>query len=78
MKIEVIGPGCPFRKTLSKRVNEVVSENGIVAEIEHVTDLKICLKYIPRTPVLAVDGQVRHRGKWLPDKKRLKALLIGV
>ena len=77
MKIEVIGPGCPFCKTLSKRVNEVVSENGIVAEIEHETDLKTCLKYIPRTPVLVVDGQVRHRGKWLPDKDKLKALLIG-
>lgn len=75
MKIEVIGPGCPFCKALSRRVIEVVRENGIIADIEHVTDLKTCLKYIPRTPVLVVDGVVRHKGKWLPDKDKLKALL---
>lgn len=77
MKIEIIGPGCPFCKSLSKRVGEVVRENGIAAEVEHVTDLKTCLKYIPRTPVLIVDGQVRHKGKWLPDKDKLKAWLTG-
>jgi len=77
MKIEVIGPGCPFCKTLYKRVSEVVRENAIDAEVEHVSDLKTCLKYMPKTPVLVVDGQVRHKGKWLPDKDKLKAWLTG-
>jgi len=44
MKIEVIGPGRPFCKTLSKGV----SENGIAAEIEHVTDQRAVFARLPR------------------------------
>ncbi|MCU0577880.1 MAG: rhodanese-like domain-containing protein [Desulfobacterota bacterium] len=35
MIIEVIGPGCPFCRTLYKRVKEVVSEKGIEADVPH-------------------------------------------
>ncbi len=75
MKIEVIGPGCPFCKILCKRTKEVVKENNIDAEVLHVTDFKSFLKYFPMTPVLIVDGEIRHRGKWLPRKPKIKRLL---
>jgi small redox-active disulfide protein 2 len=73
--IEVIGPGCPFCKNLYKRVKEVVAERNIDADVQHITQLKIALKYFPFTPVLKVDGKVVHRGKWLPNKEKINALI---
>jgi len=73
--IEVIGPGCPFCRKLYQRTQEVVAENGIDAEVRHVTDLKTAMKYFPMTPVLLVDGQVMHRGKRLPKKGKIAALI---
>ncbi len=40
MNIEVVGPGCPFCRKLYQRTQEAVAENGIDAEVKHVTDLK--------------------------------------
>lgn len=77
MKIEVIGPGCWFCKTLFKRVNEVVQENGTSADVQHLTNFKAWIKHFPMTPVLIVDGEVRHRGKLLPKKDKIKKL-IGI
>ena len=75
MKIEVIGPGCPFCKRLYKRVREVAEAERLQAEILHVKDLKTAWKYFPHTPVLLVDGRVLHRGKRLPSKERILELL---
>ncbi len=75
-KIEIIGPGCPFCKTLYKRVEEVVNETGLDAQIEHIKDFSTFIRYFPRTPVLIVDGQVLHKGKLLPDKKKLRTILV--
>lgn len=73
--IEIIGPGCPFCKILSKRVNEVVSEKGMDADVVHVTQLRIVMKHFPFTPVLKVDGRVVHRGKWIPNKEKILTLI---
>lgn len=73
--LEVIGPGCPFCKKLFKRVSEVVDEHHILAEVRHITALKIALKYFPFTPVLTINGQVAHRGKWLPKKEKIIGLI---
>ena len=75
MKIDVIGPGCPFCRRLYKRVKEVVEEKGAEAQVEHITDLRTALRYFPRTPVLLVDGRIAHRGKRLPTKERVAELL---
>ena len=75
MLIEVIGPGCPFCRRLLQRVKEAVEENGIRAQVEHISDLRTALKYFPRTPVLRVDGEVVHRGKRLPAKDQIAAIL---
>ena len=50
MKIEIVGPGCPFCRRLHRRVEEVVREKGVGAQVLHVTDLGTALKYFPRTP----------------------------
>lgn len=75
MKIEVVGPGCRFCRRLHRRVEEVVREKGVEAEVLHVTDLGTALKYFPRTPVLLVDDRIVHRGKRLPAKEKLAELL---
>jgi hypothetical protein len=77
MKIEVVGPGCRFCRRLHQRVEEVVREKGVGAEVVHVTDLRVALKYFPRTPVLLVDDRIVHRGKRLPGKDKV-AELLGV
>ena len=77
MKIEVVGPGCRFCRRLHRRVEEVVREKGVGAEVLHVTDLGTALKYFPRTPVLLVDGRIVYRGKRLPAKEKV-AELLGV
>ena len=69
--IEVIGPGCYFCKKLYQQVLEVVAEQGIHADIVHVTNLKTVLRYIPFTPVLKVNEQIVHKGKWLPKKEKM-------
>ncbi len=74
-KIEVIGPGCPFCRRRHKTVLEVVEEQGMEADVAHVTDFKTVLRYVPFTPVLTVDGQIVHRGKFLPDKDKLLKLI---
>jgi small redox-active disulfide protein 2 len=75
MLIEVIGPGCPFCRKLYKRTVEVVEERGIEAEVRHVTEMKVAVRYMPMTPVLRVDGEVLHRGKLIPSKDRIAELL---
>jgi len=76
--IEVIGPGCYFCRKLYQQVLEVVAEQGIHADIAHVTNLKTVLRYIPFTPVLKVNDQIVHRGKFLPKKDKLWMLIKGV
>jgi small redox-active disulfide protein 2 len=77
MNIDVIGPGCPFCKRLYRRVIEVVEEEGINADVHHVTDFKTFIKHFPWTPVLLVDGERVHRGKILPKKNRIAELLTS-
>lgn len=76
-KIEVIGPGCRFCKKLYSLAREVVAEKGIDAEVAHLTELKQVIRYVPFTPVLRINGEVMHRGKFLPSKEKLAALIEG-
>jgi len=63
MKIEIIGPGCPFCRRLYRRVEQVVREKRAEAEVLHVTDLRSALKYFPRTPTT---GGVTSRSRAAP------------
>jgi small redox-active disulfide protein 2 len=76
MKIEVIGPGCRFCKKLYSLAREVVAEKGIDAEVAHLTELKQVIRYVPFTPVLRINGEVVHRGKFLPSKEKLTAVIL--
>jgi len=71
LNIKVLGSGCTNCRNLEKLCREVVSENGIEAEIEKVTDYKEIMSYgILSTPGLVVNGKVVNSGK-LPAKSTL-------
>jgi hypothetical protein len=76
IKIEIIGPGCRFCKKLYGLTSEIISEKDIDAELSHVTELKQVMRYIPLTPVLRINGEVAHRGKFLPSKEKLVAIIV--
>lgn len=77
LNIKVLGSGCANCINLEKLCREVVSENGIEAEIEKVTEYKDIMSYgIMSTPGLVLNGKVVHSGK-LPTKSTLTHWLIN-
>ncbi len=75
MEIKVLGTGCAKCKALEKLTREVVSENGICAEISKVEDIMEIMKYnIMQTPALVVDGKVVLKGR-IPSYDELKDIL---
>jgi len=72
INIKVLGPGCPKCKTLEKLTNEVVSENGIDAEVSKVEDIVQIMKYnIFSTPALVINEKVAVKGS-VPSKEEIK------
>jgi small redox-active disulfide protein 2 len=77
MKIQILGGGCPKCQKLAENAKEAVSEIGIDAEIENVTDTdRIMDMGVMITPALAVDGVVKSTGKVL-DKSEIVRLIGG-
>ena len=76
MNIKVLGSGCTNCLNLEKLCREVVTENGIEAEIEKITEYKEIMSYgIMSTPGLVVNGKVIHSGK-IPAKSTLTHWLM--
>lgn len=72
MEIKVLGPGCAKCQQTEKVVKETVSEAGVQAVIEKVTDiLKIGEYGVFGTPAVVVDGEVKSVGK-IPTKEEVK------
>lgn len=72
MEIKVLGPGCAKCKQTEEIVRQVVSEEGVAADIEKVTDImKIAGYGVFGTPAVIVDGEVKCVGK-IPKKEEIK------
>ena len=72
MEIKVLGPGCPKCEQTAKLVKEAVSETGVDANIEKVTDIMEIAGYgIFGTPAVVIDGDVKIVGK-IPKKEDIK------
>ncbi len=72
MEIKVLGPGCPKCQQTEKIVKEAVSESGVDANVEKVTDiLKIGEYGVFGTPAVVIDGEVKSVGK-IPTKDEVK------
>ncbi|GBC76329.1 hypothetical protein HRbin07_00528 [bacterium HR07] len=75
MKIEILGSGCPKCFETERRVQKVVQELGIQAEIVHVYDMmEIARRRVMFTPAVAIDGEVKLSGH-VPSEEELKRLL---
>jgi small redox-active disulfide protein 2 len=73
MDIKVLGPGCPKCHQTEKIVKEAVSEAGVEASVEKVTDIMEIAGYgVFGTPAVVVDGEVKSVGK-IPSKNDVKS-----
>jgi small redox-active disulfide protein 2 len=74
-RVQVLGPGCPTCDKLLENVRRAVSELGIEAVVEKVSDIDAIVDLgALTTPGLAVDGELKMVGK-VPSVEELKRLL---
>jgi small redox-active disulfide protein 2 len=72
MEIKVLGPGCPKCQQTEKVVKEAVTESGVDAQIEKITNVLDIARYgVFGTPAVVVDGEVKSVGK-VPSKEDVK------
>jgi len=77
MKVQILGMGCPKCKLLEQHTREAVTELGIQADIEKVTDIDVIMEMgVMMTPALSIDDVVKSVGKVL-TKDQVKAYLDG-
>lgn len=75
MKIEILGTRCAKCNLLFKRVEEVVKELGIDAELVKIEDMmEIMKRGIMMTPGLAINGEIKTYGRVVSERE-LKELI---
>ncbi len=73
--IRILGPGCVGCDKLEQLVLEVLAEQGIAADIYHVTDRDEIWRYgVTRTPALLVGDEVLSAGT-IPTSAQIQAWL---
>ena len=75
MEIRVLGPGCANCRKMEELAKKAVSELGIDAQIDHVTNIQEIMRYAISTPGLVVNGKLKHSGRPLPSQERVKDLI---
>ena len=76
--IQVLGPGCKRCEALAAVTRTAVSELGLEASVEKVTDYaQMAALGVMSTPALAVNGTVVMSGG-VPDVEHVKRLLAPV
>jgi hypothetical protein len=77
LTVKVLGLGCPQCERLSREIMQVLAENNLAADLEHVTDpMEIAGYGVFATPVLIINGKVRSTGS-VPPKAKMKDWLTG-
>lgn len=72
MDIKVLGPGCPKCQKTMDNVRQAVSEAGVDANVDKVTDVMEIAKFgVFGTPAVVVDGSVKAVGK-VPSVEEIK------
>jgi small redox-active disulfide protein 2 len=71
IEIKVLGPGCAQCDRLEQELMQVMAETGIMADIEHVRDIKEIGTYgVMGTPALIINGKVKSVGS-VPLKSKM-------
>lgn len=75
MEIKVLGGGCKSCEKLLQNTKDAVSELGIEANIQYITDMEEIMKAgIMSTPALIVDDVVKSTGR-VTKTKEIKKML---
>ncbi|MFN3871099.1 MAG: thioredoxin family protein [Aquificaceae bacterium] len=76
-KIQIISASnCNNCELLYQVVSKIVEAKNIQAMVEKVIDIKEVLKYgVMTTPLLVVDGKLKHYGSPIPAPQKIEELL---
>lgn len=75
LNIKVLGPGCANCKRLEAMVNKVVTEHGLQAEVEKITDYAQMMRWnLMKTPGLVVNDTLVVSGR-VPSEAEIAGLL---
>lgn len=75
LEVTILGPGCYSCDNLEQDVMAVLSETGIEASLNHITDPRLMAQYgILPTPALLINGKVKSTGR-VPPKSVIKKWL---
>ncbi|MBN1276133.1 MAG: thioredoxin family protein [Deltaproteobacteria bacterium] len=75
MNIKVLGPGCAQCDRLEQELIQVMAETGILADIEHIRDIREIGKYgVMGSPALIINGDVKSVGNIPPKTKIIEWL----
>lgn len=78
ISVKILGTGCKKCLSLEAKVKEIVSQNGIDATVEKVTDINEMIGYgIMMTPGLVINEQVKSYGI-IPKDDQILNWLKGV
>lgn len=75
VQILVLGPGCPQCDGLEQELMQVMAEINLMADIEHVRDIKEIGMYgVMGMPALIINGEIKSVGS-VPHKTKIKEWL---
>lgn len=75
MNVKVLGGGCCKCETLLENTKEAITNLGIDAEVEYITDFAVIGSYgIMSTPAIIVDEKIVSMGKVLKSSEIEKLL----
>jgi hypothetical protein len=75
LEVVILGPGCYSCNKLEQDVMAVLSETGVQAGLNHISDPNLIAQYgILPTPALVINGKVKSAGR-APSKSMIKKWL---
>ncbi len=75
IEIKVLGPGCAQCDGLERALMEAMAEINLVADLEHIRDIKEIGSYgVMGSPALVINGEVKSVGK-IPSRTKLREWL---
>ncbi len=73
--IQILGPGCAKCEKLKHNAEEAVTQSGVAASVEKITDINVITSFgVMVTPALAIDGEVKLVGKIASPEEIAKLL----